>query len=78
MLQKPNFAVIITSIILVVYCIFIVLISPIAYFIFSISPILVLWTAWSIIRFGVFRSKELTKDEEWGYNDITKEELGIF
>jgi len=77
MLRKPNFAVTVTSVILFVYCLLIYRNSPIAYFIFSISPFLVLWTVYTVIRFGIFRSKELTEDEEWGYEDKNKEELGV-
>ena len=77
MLRKPNFAVATASIILFIYCLLVLRNSPIAYFIFSISPVLVLWVAYSIIRFGVFRSKELKEDEEWGYDDKNKEELGV-
>ena len=77
MLHKPNFVVTINSIILVVYCLLLSRNSPIAYFIFGISPFLILWTAYTIIRFGIFRSKELEEDEEWGYCDKNKEELGV-
>jgi hypothetical protein len=78
MFKKPSFAVIVTSVILVVYCWLINAGSPVAYFIFAISPFLILWTAYSIIRFGTYNGKELDKDEEWGYQDKEKENLDIF
>lgn len=77
MLRKPNIAVIVTSIILVIYCLLLGSNSPIAYFIFTISPFLVLWMAYTVIRFGVFKAKELRENEEWGYADKDKEELGV-
>jgi RsiW-degrading membrane proteinase PrsW (M82 family) len=45
---------------------------------FLISPFLVLWMAYSILKFGVFDSKELDNNEEWGYSDKNKDELGSF
>jgi hypothetical protein len=78
MLRKPSFAVTLTSVILFVYCLLIIRNSPLAYFIFSISPFLVLWTVYTVIRFGIFKGKELNNDEEWGYEDKNKEELGVF
>ena len=76
MARKPAFAVTVTSSILLLYCILIAGNSPLAYIIFSISPFLIIWTAYSIIRYGIFSSRELKKDEEWGYDDKSKEELG--
>lgn len=77
MLKKPVFPVTITSVILFIYCILILRNSPAAWIIFTISPLLIFWTAYTIIRFGIFKSKELVEDEEWSYDDISKEELGI-
>jgi len=77
MLRKPNIAVTATSIILVIYCFLLGRNSSIAYFIFSISPFLVLWMVFTVIRFGIFKAKELNEDEEWGYADKNKEELGV-
>ena len=74
---RPNFAVTVTSIILIVYCFLLGRNSPLAYFIFSISPFLVLWVVYTVIRFGIFRGNELNEDEEWGYADKNKEELGV-
>jgi hypothetical protein len=77
MLKKPAFAVTVVSIVLFAYCILILLKSPIAFFVFSISPLLILWVAYVIIRFGIFTGRELEYDEEWVYSDKNKEELGL-
>jgi hypothetical protein len=77
MLTKPVFAVTVVSVVLFIYSILILLNSPIAYFIFSVSPILLIWVSYIIIRFGMFKGKELKADEEWGYEDRDKEELGL-
>jgi hypothetical protein len=77
MLKQPAFAVTSSSILLLIYCVLVVRQSPVAYFIFSISPLLVIWTAYTVIRHGIFKSQELKKDEEWRYDDKEKEELGV-
>ncbi len=79
MTRKPIFAVVVVSIILLVYCVLIYLnlFLPVAYFTFSISPFLLAWVAYTIIRFGVYNGKEFNSDEEWGYQDKKKEDLDI-
>ena len=79
MTRKPIFVVVVVSIILLVYCVLIYLnlSLPVAYFIFSISPLLLVWVAYTIIRFGVYKGKEFNSDEEWGYQDKKKEDLDI-
>lgn len=80
MVQKPSFAVASVSIVLVVYCTLIGfdISLPFVYFIFTISPFLMVWLVYTIIRFGVYNGKEFRDDEEWGYQDKDKEELNIF
>jgi len=79
MVKKPFFAVAVISIILLVYCIAINfgISVGVAYFIFSISPLLLAWLAYTIIRFGAYKGKELRSDEEWAYEDRNKEDLDI-
>jgi hypothetical protein len=77
MLRKPSFAVSFVSLILVIYCFLVNNNSPVAYFIFSISLVLLLWMAYTIIRFGTYNGKELNSDEEWGYQDKNRDELGV-
>ena len=45
---------------------------------FSIFPFLFLWIVFSILKYGKFEGKELKKEEEWGYADKDKNELGVF
>jgi len=44
---------------------------------FLLSPILICWMVYIIIRYGKYSGKELRPDEEWVYGDKEKEELGI-
>lgn len=46
-------------------------------FIFSASPLLVVWLVYNIIHFGN-PVEELKQEDEWGYADKPKDELGIF
>jgi len=79
MIKKPLFAVAVVSAILIIYCVLINfgICSPVVYFIFSISPLLLGWLAYTIIRFGVYNGEEFNTDEEWGYQDKSKEELDV-
>ncbi|MFI5187257.1 MAG: hypothetical protein ACHQF0_11060 [Chitinophagales bacterium] len=79
MLRKPGFAVAAVSIILLVYCVLINfnISLPLVYFIFCISPFLLIWMAYSVIRHGNYKGKELNEDEEWGYQDRNRDELDV-
>jgi len=71
MIKKPVFAVAVVSIVLVIYCILIGfnISLSVVYFIFSISPLLLAWLTYTIIRFGVYEGKGFNEDEEWGYEE---------
>lgn len=49
-----------------------------AQYIFTLSPFLICWMVYSVIRFGKYKGRELIKDEEWGYADKSKDELKTF
>jgi len=80
MFRKPSFAVAVVSAILIIYCALInfEISFPFIYFIFGVSPFLLIWVAYTIIRYGKYDGKELAEDEEWGYQDKDKDELGVF
>jgi hypothetical protein len=42
---------------------------------FLLSPFLVLWMVYSIIKHGVYKGKELEENEEWGYADKERKEF---
>lgn len=79
-LHNHKFATILVTVYLVVYTILhqlgasLLLLSSM----FALSPFLVVWMAYTILRFGKFEGKELEEDEEWGYSDKKKDELGMF
>jgi len=79
MFRKPTFAVIVVSFILFTYCVLINSNAPlfIIYLIFAFSPFLLVWLAFTIIRFGNYEGKELDEGEEFGYQDKNKDELWV-
>jgi hypothetical protein len=42
---------------------------------FCLSPFLVIWMAYSILKYASFEGKELGEDEEWGYSDKSRDQL---
>jgi hypothetical protein len=45
---------------------------------FVLSPFLVIWMAYTILRYGTYNGRELKENEEWGYQDKNKNDLGTF
>ena len=45
---------------------------------FAVSPFLVVWMAYTILRYGSYSGRELDEGEEWGYQDKNKNDLGTF
>lgn len=80
MLKNPGFVVAAVTLYLVVYTVLFhtgasmnVLVSM-----FLVSPVLVLWMVYVVLKYGKFDSKELEPDQEWGYSDRSRESLGTF
>jgi hypothetical protein len=45
---------------------------------FLASPFLVIWMAYTILKYASYEGRELEENEEWGYQDKNKDELGVF
>lgn len=62
------------SVILIFYAILILtrVSFPFINFLFFISPFLLIWMVYNVIRFGDYKGRELEEDEEWGYADKKK------
>jgi hypothetical protein len=43
--------------------------SAITSFMFTASPFLVIWMAYTIMKYGKYSGRELGEHEEWGYQD---------
>ena len=52
--------------------------SIVAGIIFFLSPFLIIWMVYSVLRYGKYNGKPLEEDEEWGYADKEKKDLGVF
>ena len=63
---------------MILYCVLLNTNAPrsLSYFIFSISPFLLVWLVYTVLRFGTYTGKELD-EEEWGYQDKSKDELWV-
>lgn len=80
MLKKPSFAVVVTTICVILYNILPEFPSAanIAVFIFIASPFLMGWMVYIILRHGKYDGKEFSENEEWGYQDRNRDQLNIF
>ncbi|MCE3283683.1 MAG: hypothetical protein K0Q66_2420 [Chitinophagaceae bacterium] len=45
---------------------------------FLLSPFLVIWMVYTILRYAPYNGKELKEGEEWGYGDKNKDDLSVF
>ena len=80
-MKLPNsFPVVLVTVLLVVYHVFLLTSwsQTITGILFFLSPFLIIWMVYRIIRFDTFRGNELMDDEEWGYADKNKDELNMF
>ncbi|HSB92256.1 MAG TPA: hypothetical protein VLC28_04025 [Flavitalea sp.] len=80
MLKNPGFVAAFVSIYLLVYT---VLFQAGAEFnilmtMFILSPFMVAWMVYVVLKFGKFNGNELNAGEEWGYSDRSRESLGVF
>ena len=77
---KEKLPVFIVSALLVLQCILVFYApdSKLINIISFLSPLLMLWLAFSILRFGKYSGEDLSSDDEFGYADKNKEDLGVF
>ena len=80
MKTKELLPVVVVSGLLLLYNIFMIFdgLSVITGIIFFLSPFLIIWMVYSVLRFGKKNGKSLEEDEEWGYADKEKKDLGVF
>lgn len=75
-----HFPVILVSVLLVGYTILLFTgWSPVVTgILFFLSPFLVIWMVYRIIRYDNYSGRELNEGDEWGYADKNKEDLNVF
>lgn len=71
MLRDASFAIKVVSVYLLIYLIVIVggYSLRLALLMFSVSPVLLAWMFYIVIRYGSYKGRELKEDEEWAYLD---------
>ncbi|GEO11566.1 hypothetical protein [Segetibacter aerophilus] len=72
-MKNYKFSTVFVTLYLIVYTIMLRLeVSlSVSLFMFSISPILVIWMAYTIVRYASYNGRELKENEEYGYQDKT-------
>ncbi|HVX52127.1 MAG TPA: hypothetical protein VHB48_18350 [Chitinophagaceae bacterium] len=50
----------------------------IAFCMMLFAPLLMVWLAFTVLRYGRYNGKEFGKDDEFGYQDKAKDTLGMF
>ncbi|HEY1025521.1 MAG TPA: hypothetical protein VGE26_10175, partial [Sphingobacteriaceae bacterium] len=77
---KSSFSIAFVSIYLLIYLVLFNLDVPV-YILFGMylfSPFLVIWMVYTVIRYGIYTGRGLMDDEEWGYEDKKREDIGTF
>ena len=78
-MRKPSIAVIVASLYLAIYLVFFYRSDyNVVMGMFLAAPAILIWLAYTIVRYGKFDGKPLQDDEEWGYSDRDKDSLGMF
>ncbi|GEO12158.1 hypothetical protein [Segetibacter aerophilus] len=70
-MKNYKFATAFVTLYLIVYTVLLRLKVPlnISLFMFSLSPFLVVWMVYAVLKYAPYINRELNDDEEWGYQD---------
>lgn len=79
-MKKPGFVIALVTIYLFTYAILgqLNIDLKIMALLFAFSPFLVIWMVYTVLKHGKYSGKELSENEEWGYQDIDKNKLNKF
>lgn len=79
MLRNDIFSVVFVTVFLVAYCILLQFSATfiLAEMILVFSPLMICWMVFTVLKYGKYEGPELG-DDEFGYLDKKKEELGVF
>lgn len=71
MLKNSTFSVIAVTAYLILYCVLLQIeyTQWIAFRMFLISPFLVIWMVYTVLKYGLYTGRELADNEEYGYQD---------
>ena len=79
-MRNYKFSIILVTLYLLVFALAGRLGAPLSwmFLMFSSSPLLIIWMVYTVIIYGKYSGKELKAVDEWGYEDIPKDQLGTF
>ena len=79
-MKKEIFALWFVTIYLVVYATsaFMGVSTSVVFVLFALSPVLVIWMVVAVLKSKHTPPQPLKDMEEWGYQDVKKEDLGVF
>ncbi len=79
-MRKPAHTTLFASLYLLLYCLLpqVKAAESIAMIMFFFSPFIVSWMVYVVIRHGTYTGHTFNDKEEWGYQDMSKEDLGMF
>jgi fatty acid desaturase len=77
---KPARVTLWASIYLLLYCLLLQVkaAESIAMLMFFFSPLIVVWMVFVVIKHGTYTGHTFNENEEWGYQDRNKEDMGMF
>lgn len=72
MVKNPIFAILTVTAYLAFFAVITRLLPvlPLLFIMYAISPLLVIWMVYTVIRYGRYNGKELREGQEWGYEDV--------
>lgn len=75
-MSRSTFAIIFSNLYLLLFLVALQLgYDRLTWILFLFSPLNIIYLAYSVIRYGKYSGKELTENEEWGYEDVNKDEV---
>jgi hypothetical protein len=79
-MKRYETAIILATAYLLLYVVIFQLDAPLwlLFLLFMLSPIPVIWMAYQILRNAFYNGPLLGKDDEFGYQDVDKNKLGLF
>lgn len=77
MYKQSSFAVVFATVYLLIYVLFLQLniLSNVTAVLFFFSPAVLVWLAYTVIRYGTYKGAVLKEDEHWGYQDFPDKHL---
>ena len=78
-MNRSTFVIILSGLYLLVFLVSLQLgYEGMAWVLFLFSPLNILYLAYSVIRYGKYTGNELKEGEEWGYEDVDKNDVGTW